>query len=135
MALQRQLNRCLDRLSVVTHLDEHGVQAHPLLARVFLSSSALPNKREQLERVLDILFGEANMRGDSRVYSFIEGQSIYSLDFGPNWLNGNAIIFAGSSEPARERFASWLRRRCEQQIAIEENGNTMDVPSGVTIDV
>jgi hypothetical protein len=55
MALRSQLNRCLDRLFGVTHVEERWAQARPL------QSMYLPKQPEQ--RVLDSFFGEANMRG------------------------------------------------------------------------
>jgi hypothetical protein len=71
IVLQSQLNRWLDRLFGVTHVEEHWAQAR------LLQSMYLPKQPEQ--RVLDLLFGEANVRGYWRVYCFTDGQSILSL--------------------------------------------------------
>jgi hypothetical protein len=111
MVLESQLNRCLDRLFAVTHLEEHWAQISGLV-----SSLHFPDQLEQ--RVLYALFGEADMRGSSRVYHFIgaDGQSILRLT---QWhlvyhlgIDYTTYV-AGKTQSDRDRFASWLRYRCK----------------------
>jgi hypothetical protein len=126
VVLQRQLNRCLDGLFVVTHLEEHILQAR------CLSLKGIPYQPEQ--RVLNALFGEpakkADVRGDSSLYCFVEvdGQSI--LCFTQRTYATNifaAYIVFGKTQSSRDRFASWLRYRCEQHLATEAHSNILDV--------
>jgi hypothetical protein len=126
MVLQSQLNRCLDHLFVVTHAEEHWVRA-----RRIPPHSYPPNQPEH--RVLEALFGEATVRGNSRVYCFVEvdGQSILSLYISYDYAS---YYIRGATQSERDRFASWLRYRCEQQLATEAYGNSMDIISGVTTD-
>jgi hypothetical protein len=136
MVLRSQLNCCLDRLFVVTHVEEHWAQT-----RLLQSLDYLSNQPEQ--RVLNALFGEADDRGGKRVYCFTHGQSILILTqhmefdiFGFGVENANAdgyapyYVIAGKDKPVRDRFAGWLQRRCEQQLAIE--ANCSDVIGGGT---
>jgi hypothetical protein len=111
VVLQSQLNRCLDQLFAVTHLEEHWAQTSGLV-----SSLHFPDQLEQ--RVLHTLFGEADMRGTSRVYCFIgaDGQSILRLT---QWhlvyhlgIDYTTYI-SGKTQSDRDRFASWLRYRCK----------------------
>jgi hypothetical protein len=129
MVLQSQLNRCLDRLFVVTHNEEHCYRA------VFLPYSYLPNKPEH--RVLEALFGEATVvRGNSRVYCFVEvdGQSSLSLYISHDYAT---YYIHGKNQSVRDRFARWLRYRCEQQLATETHalGTTTKVISDDTSDL
>jgi hypothetical protein len=142
MVLQSQLNRCFDRLFIVTHLEEHWDQALQMLSRAFLSSRAFSDQPEQLQRVLNTLFGEADVRGDLRVYCFSDGQSILSLVFtsralaqreNKNWYAAYDIL--GKTKLARDRFVRWLRYRCEHMIATERHGNNTDVIGRVTSNV
>jgi hypothetical protein len=121
--LQSQLNRCLDRLFVVTHLDEHWAQAWRL------SCYGIPYQPEQ--RVL------VTLRGNSREYCFVEvdGQSILSLSLGLTVRKFPSTLISGKTQAVRDRFASWLRYRCEQQLATEAHGNTTEVLSGATSDL
>jgi hypothetical protein len=121
MVLQSQLNRCLDRLFAVTHYEDHWGQKAGLVSTLYLPR---PNQLEQ--RVLYALFGEADMRGNWRVYHFIgaDGQSMLRLS--QYWqyvdLHLGAIAntyICGKTQSDRDRFASWLRYRCEQQMATE----------------
>jgi hypothetical protein len=127
MVLESQLDRRLDRLYVVTHLDEHWAQVQRLPV------SDIPNQPEQ--RVLHALFGEANLRGNFRAYCFVEadGQSVFMLT---QWRHGSPPYYiSGKTESARDHFASWLQRRCEQQLAIEAHAYSTGVMGGVTSDV
>jgi hypothetical protein len=144
MVLQSQLNRCLDRFFAVTLLEEHWVQMQRL------TFHGVPYQPEQ--RVLVTLFGEARVRGDCRVYCFveIEGQSILSLtekiyadigfrvrDIGEIEDDNNyapCSIF-GKTKSDRDRFASCLRRRCEQQLATEAHSDRTDVMRRIASDV
>jgi hypothetical protein len=121
--LQRSLNGCLDRLYAVTHLKEHWAQARQL---PFNCISDQPDKW-----VLEALFGEAERRAYSRGYCFVEveGQCILGL-------RGNAPYYIfGKTKSARDRFASWLCYRCEQQLATEALDNSTEVISGATSDL
>jgi hypothetical protein len=142
--LQSQLNRCLNRLFVVTHLDENWAQVG------MLPSFSLAHQPDQ--RVLRALFGEANVHGNWRVYCFVEvdRQSILNLT-GSQWkyvdivfgaratapIDYTTYYISGKSKPARDRFAGWLRYRCEQQMATETHayGNNTAVVSGDTSDL
>jgi hypothetical protein len=91
----------------------------------------LPFSFYQLQqRILSELFGEAAKRGDSRAYCFVEvdGQSI---------LNLRQTMVFGKTQSARDRFVSWLRYRCEQQLATEAHthDNTTEVISADTSDL
>jgi hypothetical protein len=117
VVLQRQLNRRLDRLFVVTYDEEDCVTAGPR-RRTLLR---IPDQPEQ--RVVDALFGEGEMRDDVRAYCFTDGQSILSLtqrkfmdisgEYAPYYF------IEGEDTPVRYRFASWLCYRCDQQLATE----------------
>jgi hypothetical protein len=132
MVLQRQLNRRLDQLFVVTHDEEYWTQVR------HLPPMYIPNQPEH--RVLKALFGEADKRGDFEACCFIEvdGQNILGLiqrkniyyDYAPYYISGK-------DKTTRDRFASWLRYRCGQQLATEAHthGNTTEVISRDTSDV
>jgi hypothetical protein len=130
MVLQRELNRRLDRLFVITHVKEHCVEARRL------PFTLIPYQPEQC--VLHALFGEADVLEDSRAYFFTDGQSILSL-IQHKYMSGNAsyYIMSGEDKPVRDRFASWLWYRCEQQIATEAHmyGNTTEITCGNTSDL
>jgi hypothetical protein len=129
IVLESQLHRCLDRLFFVTHTEEHWVRAQRM------RYSHLPNQPEQ--RVLEALFGEASGKASgcssSRVHCFVEvdGQSILSLHISHKYAT---YYICGKNQSARDRFASWLRYQCEQQLATEAYGSSMDIISGVTTD-
>jgi hypothetical protein len=139
VVLQKQLNHCLDRLFVVTHLEENWARARRL--RFLYGSRALPNQPKQT--VLDKLFGEADIRdgGNSRGYCFTDGQRLLCLSQHKDFLNENEdgyslyYIITRKNKPIRDRFASWLRYRCDQQMATEAHGNSIDVIGGVTSDL
>jgi hypothetical protein len=132
--LQSQLRRCLDRLFVVTHDEEHCYRAR------HMPYSYLPNQPEQ--RVLNSLFGEGKMRGDLRAYCFTDGQSILSLtqrklmDIFGEYAPACYIIL-GTNTRTHDRFMGWLRYRYEQHLATEAHasGTTTDAMGGVTGDV
>jgi hypothetical protein len=141
--LNTQLSFFFDRLFVVTHLEENWAQAQLLPSSSF---KLFPNQPEL--RLLEVLFGEADKRGDWRVYSFIEvdRQSILNLtqckDLYNEYEDGYTpyYIVTGKDENVRDRFANWLRHwcsRCEQLIAEEAHayGNTTDFINGVTSDL
>jgi hypothetical protein len=99
-----------------------------------LQSFYLPSQTE--ERVLEVYFSDANVRGNSRAYSFTDGRKV----LGPaqrKHMDGSTsyYITSGWTKSIRHRFTSWLRYRCEQQMATEAHGNSTDVISGVTSDV
>jgi hypothetical protein len=86
------------------------------------------------------------MRGCWRVYRFVEvdGQNIRNvlcLAQRPHVDIVNearaSYYVSGATQSERDRFASWLRYRCEQQLATEAHahGNTTDVISGDTSDL
>jgi hypothetical protein len=144
MVLQSQLNCCLVRLFVITHQEVHWDRAR--------ASPTISVSEYFEQRVLVTLFGEADVRGDSRVYCFTAGQSflsmrqrkeVYALRFRADKKNvyyGYPTYYiSGMTQSARDRFASWLRYRCEQQIAtvseVHAHGNTTEVIGGDTSDL
>jgi hypothetical protein len=134
MVLESQLNRCFDRLFVATYLEENYCRERRL------PLNAIAYQPEQ--RVLHTLFGEADVRGGSNVYCFFEpdGKSVLSLihrKFVDIHLEAGATAYIENENDyaTRDRFVSWLRYRCEQQLATETRGNTTDVVGGVTSDL
>jgi hypothetical protein len=125
MELQRQLKRCLNGIFVVTHVEEHWAQVQRL------SCNGIPYQPKQ--RVLVTLFGEANLRANSKVYCFVEvdWQIILSLHISNDYAT---YYIRGMTQSARDRFASWLRYRCEQQLATETHalGTTTEIISDDT---
>jgi hypothetical protein len=125
------LNACLDRLYVVTHLEEHWDRVPGG------QFSEIPKQPEQ--RVMIILFGRADKRDDFRMYCFVEvdGKSVLRVirkkyaDFYTKYY-----IF-GANKSARDRFASWLQYRCAQQLATETHAydNTTEEFSGGNSDL
>jgi hypothetical protein len=78
------------------------------------------------------LFGEETVRGNGRGHCFVEvdRQSIHSLTK-PGYRSVTYCI-TGKTKSARDHFVSWLRYRCEQQMATEVHGNTTGIISGDT---
>jgi hypothetical protein len=134
IVLQIQLTLGLDQLFVTTYLEYYYYRERrlPLNAIIY----------QPEQRVLHTLFGEADVRGGSNVYCFVEaeGKSVLSLihrKFVDIHLEAGATaqIENENDYATRDRFVSWLRYRCEQQLATEARGNTTDVIGGVTSDL
>jgi hypothetical protein len=121
MVLQKQLNRCLDRLFAVSHLEEYWARArHMPCIWMYL--------REQPEqRILEGLFGEVDQCGDWSGFCFIDGQNILGLTkdkvFFDESDDGYALyyIVTGKETANRDSSASWLQRRCERAAACYRN--------------
>jgi hypothetical protein len=71
------------------------------------------------------------MRRDSRAYCFTDGQNILTLTQQCDY------ILLGWNKPFCDRFAHWLRRRCEQHMATRahDHDKGTDVNGGVTWDL
>jgi hypothetical protein len=133
MVLQSQLNRCLDQLFAVTHLEEHCAQVRRLPFSSRWASAYQPQ-----QQVVDALFGGATLSGNFWNHFFVEvnGRSTLSLFKKEDaWSDCVSYYISGETKPVRVRFASWLRYRCEKWMAAEANGNSMVAIGGVTSDL
>jgi hypothetical protein len=127
------LVQCSRHFRVVL-LEEHWAHARFLQSLDYLSD---PPK----QRVLDALFGEADVRGDMKVYCFTDGHSFLTLDTLRNHINKvmykSSYVISANNKLTLDRFTSWLRYRCEQHLDTETHahGNTTEVISGDTSDL
>jgi hypothetical protein len=130
MELQSQLNHCLDRLFVVTHDEEYWSRVRSLQSFSHLYRTE--------QRVLEVYFSDANVRGNSRAYCFTDGRKLLGSAQRKH-MDGSTSYYITScwTKSGRYCFESWLRyrcRQCEQYMATEAHGIRTDFISGVTSD-